>query len=340
MRHGLVQHDFGKDAADGRMDGVELRDGALRSARLGGAFAREGFFESAPVALPFPAREMVLTWNTRTPFGCGMKARFGVGSEGDVWSGWFEMGDWGAADAGGRRCEDRVFGRLEADVLRATRDFSSVRYRFDMRSCGGASPALRLVTICFSGGNLEADGTEYEFDPGSGFDLEVPWVSQFNPREVWDAGMRNAGVCAPASLVMALRRLGVRVSVHETAKAVFDYGAGIYGNWAYAAAAAGEYGLRAWVQRFSRWDDLLDLVREGVAPVISVAYEKGGLRGASVERTGGHLMVVRGWTAGGGIVCNDPAAADEERGKAVVFDRRELGRAFFGHGGAAVIVTR
>ena len=60
------------------------------------------------------------------------------------------------------------------------------------------------------------------------------------------------------------------------------------------------------------------ILRMGEVPiVVSINWDNTSpdptkhLDGASIEKTGGHLMVVRGFTATGDVIANDPASPDD-----------------------------
>jgi hypothetical protein len=246
-----------------------------------------------------------------------------------------------------RKNEYPKFGKLETDILRAAEDFDAVRYHIDFASSiPGATPELKLVSLCYSGTDDEINKIPHSAFrtphsvPRTSVELPVPWLSQFRKEVVWDDDMRKAGVCAPTSLTMVLKYYGIATTVYEVAKTVFDESAIIYGNWAFMAAAAGEFGLSAWVQRFSTWDGIIEKVRAGIPPVISIAYEARTFSDAPEKSSAGHLLVVCGCTKDGEIICNDPGAEDERQGRAKRFRSDELGKAFFGHGGVAIIIDK
>ncbi|MEW6202522.1 MAG: C39 family peptidase, partial [bacterium] len=251
-------------------------------------------------------------------------------------------GTWGKINNAKRKDEQTDFGKLETDILRAYEDFDAVRYRVDFTSSiSRATPELKLVSLCYSG--LSDVGARHALpllQHAVPQQIVVPWLSQFNKETVWDEDMRRAGVCAPTSLTMVLRHYGVETTVNEVAKMVFDDGAGIYGNWAFMAAAAGEFGLAAWVERFSSWDAVMEKVHAGIPPIISIAYEAGTFCEAPEKSSAGHLLVVCGCTEEGEIICNDPAAEKEGEGQGKHFRSDELGKAFFGHGGVGIVVNR
>ena len=65
------------------------------------------------------------------------------------------------------------------------------------------------------------------------------------------------------------------------------------------------------------------LVAAGIPVVISIAFGPGELVGGPLDSTSGHLIVVRGFTESGDVVCNDPAAASEAAVQ-VTYKRAEL----------------
>jgi hypothetical protein len=106
------------------------------------------------------------------------------------------------------------------------------------------------------------------------------------------------------------------------------------GNWAFNTAFAGGFpGLRAYVTRLSDVSELEDWVLAGVPLAVSVSYNL--LRGEPREREDGHLVVVRGFTAAGDVVVNDPGTSREIRR---VFARPNLARAWAASGHTVYVV--
>ena len=160
--------------------------------------------------------------------------------------------------------------------------------------------------------------------------LGVPFLTQ---RSLPPAAAGRA--CCPTALAMALGFHGVHRPLAEAAEAVWDPRHGLYGSWLRAAAVATAAGRPAVVRQARSWDAVAGWLRE-LGPVIaSVAYGEGGLPGAVMPRTDGHLVVVTGLDGRGGVLVHDPAGP---AGAGLTLDGRALGRAWASHGAVAVVV--
>ncbi len=145
--------------------------------------------------------------------------------------------------------------------------------------------------------------------------LDVPRLSQMAWQDVGGAGW-----CSPTSVAMVLAHAGTlppttdsgSVDVARVAAEVLDpaYGAG---NWPFNTAWAATLAGRAHVSRLHDLRDAERFIDAGIPLVASVAYRRGDLRGAPVRGTDGHLVVIRGFTADGSVVTNDPAAPSGAR---------------------------
>jgi len=94
----------------------------------------------------------------------------------------------------------------------------------------------------------------------------------------------------------------------------YDEAYGGTGNWPFNTAYAASFGLDTSVRVFSSLSDVETFIKHGVPVVISLAWNNedsdpnNDLPGASIPKSGGHLLVVRGFTATGDVIANDPAA--------------------------------
>ena len=106
--------------------------------------------------------------------------------------------------------------------------------------------------------------------------------------------------------------------VDWTALHTWDYVYEGAGNWPFNTAYASEYGLDGSVRQYSTLRAVESWVRRGVPVVISINFDNtdkdptNDLDGSSIRSTGGHLMLVVGFTETGAPIVNDPASPSNE----------------------------
>ena len=72
--------------------------------------------------------------------------------------------------------------------------------------------------------------------------------------------------------------------------------------------------------------------------MVGVAFDRGGLTGAPISSTPGHLMVIRGFTASGSVIANDPAGSSDTTVRRV-YSRSQFEKAWLsGSGGVAYVI--
>ena len=191
--------------------------------------------------------------------------------------------------------------------------------------------------------------------PGRGIELAVPTYSQevhIGHYPQWDNG--GEAWCSPTSTAMVVGFWGagptadetpwvdppVDAQVDFTARNVFDYTYDGAGNWPFNTAYAATRGdLRGFVTRLRSLAEAEQFIAAGIPLVVSVSFKKGELTGAGYG-TNGHLMVIRGFTAAGDVIANDPAShllADNTQVR-VVYDREEFENVWVPHSGGIVYV--
>ena len=306
-------------------------------------------FASPVYEIPFPFDTLVPSWNATTPPGTWIRLRVAVRSDGR-WTSPLDLGLWasGTTDVCRRSAssEDGDAWRVETDtvtsVSREAHNADAYRFELDLVSTRPAlPPTVREVSVVVS------DSSRHGEEPGRGVlgrgargkDLPVPARSQM----VFPSG--GEAWCSPTSLsmVMAYWAKGTGSpnldrSVPEVADGVYDHAYEGWGNWPFNTAYAAALGLEARVGRLASLAGVEGWVAAGVPLTASVAWnnEEAGqaLAGAPLARSGGHLLVVRGFTPSGDVVVNDPAAR-EDASVPRVYDRGEFSRAWLSNNGSS-----
>jgi hypothetical protein len=219
------------------------------------------------------------------------------------------------------------------------------------------SPSVRLVAAMASGLPQDKKVPVSARPAAAGaVDLAVPTYSQElhqghypnydNGGEAW---------CSPTSTAMVVGFWGTGPTAAETswvtppldavvdhaARNVYDYIYDGCGNWPFNTAYAARFGLEGFVTRLRSLTEAETFVAAGIPLVASVSFSKGELKGAGYG-TNGHLMVIRGFTASGDVVANDPAShlvADNAQVR-VVYDRQQFENVWVPRSGGIVYVIR
>ncbi len=288
---------------------------------------------TSPEVTVRPAREAILSWNTRATAGSGLRAE--VRALGDAAATrWYCLGDWSPDGLTWPR--QSLAGQKDSDgnVLTDTLVLASAASRFQIRFIlrpdrAGALPALTFAALATEApGAPGAPAAPAAGSHGSSGELDVPCRSQLG----WPDG---SGWCSPTSVSMLLaywarvrHRPEWDLDVPAVAHGVDDPIWNGTGNWAFNAAYAGSLpGMRAYVTRLDSMEELAEWTAAGVPPVVSVSYDL--LLGKKRDEDPGHLMVCRGFAPDGRIILNDPCF-HPERGEVGrrVFTREAFARAW------------
>ena len=277
---------------------------------------------------------MVPSFDVLTPPGTWVRVLLAARVEGQ-WTKDYDFGEWALEsgpvtrhsadrqeDAQGKVLTDTLVLKQRADALRLTVWLYSAQ--------PGVSPQVRALAAAVT----DTGRTVPEEDSDRrawGTVLEVPGRSQLlYPPE-------GSAWCSPTSVSMLLAYWGARlgrealvVPVPVAAEHIYDVTYKGTGNWpfntAYASGLA-DGALHGLVARFDSFAQVERLIAAGVPVSISIAFEEGELTGAPMKRTDGHLIVVKGFTSRGDVLCNDPAFSSDET-VSVTYRRDELQRAW------------
>ncbi len=266
----------------------------------------------------------VASWNAA---GGRVEVQIRVAGAGG-WSPWFSYGSWSAE---GDRASVPAqaapgVGKLDTDTLVLERPVEAWQVRAVL------SEGAELERLWVSTALREHRGPDSPDRAAWGRELDVPTFSQMiypNGGRVW---------CSPTSLAMVMAFWGHTESIPEqVVPGVYDRVYGGHGNWAFNAAYAGARGFAAYVDRFASYAELEGWIARGVPVIASVSYSGEWLENAPIGQTGGHLLVVRGFTEGGDVIVNDPAGPSNDAVRRV-YKRDQFRRAWLDRGGVVYVV--
>ncbi len=203
-------------------------------------------------------------------------------------------------------------------------------------------------------------------------ELPVPPLSQYVHNDEYpqfDGG--GAAWCSPTSVSMVLRYYGMGPSAQDIAALpvdpVFDanqrrdgdvayaahhifdngYPEKNTGNWPLNTAYAASFGLKTSVRQYTSLQPIENWIKKGVPVVITLKWDNtdadttNDLTGSSIDKTAGHLMVVRGFTKTGEVIANDPASPAGNDQVRHVYNRAQLEHLWLtAKGGTVYIIKR
>jgi hypothetical protein len=278
--------------------------------------------------LDFVFTELVASWSVTTPRDTWVE----VAAQARGSRAWHELGRW---TSGARRApRTSITGDPEVDTDVWRPGAQPLAYRLRVRH-HGATPQLHRIGAVVSAGDVR--GTTSSPLRRSERVLDVPRLSQMTWKEVGGRGW-----CSPTSVSMVLAhagRLPATTDIPAAARQVHDPAWEGTGNWSFNTAWAATLAGNAFVTRLPDLRDAERFIDAGIPLVASVAYPDGALKGAPVRGTDGHLVVIRGFTAQGDVVTNDPAAPTERTVRRT-YDRGQFEKAWLSSGGTVYVVHR
>ncbi|HEX8704944.1 MAG TPA: C39 family peptidase [Myxococcaceae bacterium] len=310
---------------------------ALTGYRLGSAVLAE-------YPVPDGFGSAVPSLEALTPPGTWVRVTLAARVDG-AWTRDYDFGPWafdkstvvrrsvdGQEDAHGKVLTDTLVLKQPADAMRLTVWLYS--------TTPGVTPRVRALSLALSDKDrTPVDGPSDRTAWGTV--LDVPGLSQMiypDDGPVW---------CSPTSTTMVLGYWARKLGRPELAETVPTAAANTYdevyqgtGNWSFNTAYASSMGggaLHSMVVRLDSFAQVERFIAAGIPVVISIAYREGSLTGTAGYVSDGHLIVVKGFTPEGDVVCNDPAFPANDKVH-VTYKRHELWRAWRHSKGAAYVV--
>lgn len=333
-----------------------------------------GSWTSAAYNPHVPIAKLVSSWQATTPADSWIETDLSVEVNGQ-WSNWYDMGQWALdsnakertsvsnqADANGSISQDTYYDNTTAGT----------QYRLKETFHGnttGAQPAVWQVAATASNPTT-VNETASQTTMAHSVNLPVPGYSQYvhdGEYPQFDGG--GEAWCSPTSVAMVLQYWGksptgaqvaslpadpvfdanhrVDGTVDYAAYHIFDYSPDQLntGDWPFNMAYAASYGLDTSVRQYDSLRGVEQWIKQGVPVVVSIAWNNtdgnpdNDLTGASIASTTGHLLVVRGFTANGDVIVNDPASPSDTTVEHV-YNRAQFERDWLNHSDGTVYVVK
>lgn len=264
-----------------------------------------------------PAQRLVVAWATRTARDTLELRVHALDGRQSLWL------PYVAFDRDGRASLDGFdpLARLRADVVEASAPLVAVDVR--------ANEPLDRIAVA-TPPESPADPRDDPAARGARL-IELPKRSQFLATHPGERGWCNA-----AALAMLLAWNGIERDVPAVAGAIRDGASGGTGTWTFATAFAGSFGLIAPVAYLRDLAQAARFIAAGIPLALSIAWTPGGLPGAPLPESAGHLVVLRGFDGAGDPIVNDPAQPDV----LTTYPAAAFERCWIGHGGAGYAVVK
>jgi hypothetical protein len=327
----LIIHEGSRAFTEGTFENTSLHGSTVRLTTPGGY--SEGTYTSPVVEIPRPAARVVPSWNIFCNQNEGWRIEVQVKNADGELSPWFYLGSDGTSAFRGEKMVKCPWGKVAVDNIILEKPATAVQYRVLLRGIRN-SPSLRLFALAFRHAPPAADDIP---DPGlltRSKPIVIPCRTQY--AEAQEIASR---ICCPTSTSMVLEYLGLRIPTAEVAARLFYREHDIYGTWWAPPQFACQLGFKGWVRLFSCWKDVQETLAQGQPLIASIAFGKGELTNAPISATTGHVVLVTGFDPAGRVLVNDPANKKPENGP-VVYDSREFAKAWFGHGGVAIVIRK
>jgi hypothetical protein len=260
---------------------------------------------------------------------------------------WYDLCEWAFDTVSIKRAtapdHTDEFGAVATDSFDAADDppgglMTGYRIRVTLHRGDREAPVVRQVAAATTRrGTVPETSTPLAGER----ELPVPRLSQSIHRDEFpEFGGGGQVWCSPTSVSMVMAHWGVMPDPDELAALpadevfdrngrkdpvvpwstarTWDYTYNGAGGWSFNTAYASAFGLDGSVRYGTSLRDIETWIHRGVPVVVSINWnnkdgdESTDMIGSWITDTGGHLMVVVGFTADGDVIANDPASPSNE----------------------------
>ncbi|MCW2839820.1 MAG: hypothetical protein JWR55_1303 [Aeromicrobium sp.] len=360
------------DLAKGKSTGLTAKKGAMtigagtkvvryKDPRVSGGTTSydRGTWQGPWQSAGFDATSLIPSWSITTPGSTWARIDVRVRNGSQVGS-WDTVARWAGSTSRVKRssysAQTDDLARVATDTVLAGKGQSFDRWQVRVvlhRPKGSRStPTLNAVNGVAANYTTRSTGTSKTTMTAT-TDLPVPRSSQMIHRgefPQWGGG--GEAWCSPTSTSMVMRYFGKGPKksaytwsryadsfVDHAARYTYDHQYEGTGNWPFNTAYAANYSLDTYVTRLASLRDAEAYIQAGIPLVASVAFGRSELTGAPISSTPGHLLVIRGFTATGQVIANDPAASKNSTVRRV-YSRSQFEKAWQKGSGGVVYVMR
>lgn len=258
--------------------------------------------------------EALISWDVRVPPGSAARLEARVARAG-AWSDWMALAVRGEPSLLPPPVRTSGHDRVDVDLLLCQPAAEQLEWR--VTTAGPGPVDLRSVWVTTT---RNGQGRPISTRKPAAIAHPIPHRSQ---RE---GGDDLAGrLCSPTAVAMVLASRGVDIGVGDLAARVYDPEFDLYGNWLNNTLAACELGVPMHTTRITDWAEAETFLRRGPIVVSLRPFRAEELHGAGYASDSGHLIVLRGFDARGGVLVRDPAFSEPDQADRV-YRRDQLTR--------------
>lgn len=296
----------------GDFENTALEKGCLVLEQSSGGRVYNGCYTTKPLRMPL-FRQMLVSWNSDTPVGTSVEVQGRVLVEGQ-WSKWMSFGRWSPFLCRESVEEKGALAQVMWDTITVLGDKSSKDLQLRVylyTDSEEVCPQVRLLAVSVL-------PLQWNRQEGRQVlrQLYLPAYSQLNRNP-----MIGHSISSPVTITMLMNRWGEDVLPEEVAHLCYDHGYHGFNNWAFATAAAGCFGYRAYTA-YLDLEALRHEIYEGYCVGVCVTYTNDEEQKKTLPFVEGapstaenHIIAVRGFCIEKGreyILVNDCYAADDK----------------------------